>query len=203
MILKETILSAFNERGTLLKWLKTVERLITERVLVKPVNNPQSTEIVAIDITGTQVMLKVGEGLTIENGVLKIQKANSVLGLRKIKDSWFTNYIANVGEFDKSSQTEMQNVYNQYGFEIEPTALTLNEITATLLGLTATFAYIESDVLPNTTTWVGKINLNGAEMYVTTDDSTFTDILTQFTVTATANSTVDEWLLANTESVEV
>lgn len=71
MILKETILSAFNERGTLLKWLKTVERLITERVLVKPVNNPQSTEIVAIDNTGTQVMLGVGAGLTIENGILK------------------------------------------------------------------------------------------------------------------------------------
>lgn len=144
-----------------------------------------------------------GESLLTYDGTVIIEKANSVLGLRRLKDSWFTNYIANVGEFDKSSQTEMQNVYNQYGIEIEPTELTLNGITATLLGLTATFAYVESDVLPNTITWVGKINLNGAEMYTTTDNSTFTDILTQFTVTSTSNSTVDEWLLANTEGVSV
>lgn len=125
-----------------------------------------------------------------------------VLGLRRIKESWFTNYIANVGEFDKTSQSEMQNVYNQYGFEIEPTTITVNGITATLLGLTTTFAYIESEVLPNTISWVGKVNLNGAEMYTTTDADTFTDIIRQFTVTATPNSTVDEWLLANTEAVE-
>lgn len=95
MILKETILSVFNERGTLLKWLKTVERLITERVLVKPVNNPQSTEIVAVDSTGEQVMLEVGTGLTIDNGTLKfanvydgtviIEKAG-LRGLRKFND---------------------------------------------------------------------------------------------------------------------
>lgn len=125
----------------------------------------------------------------------------SVLGLRRIKESWFTNYIANVGEFDKTSQSEMQNVYNQYGFEIEPTTFTLEGITATLLGLTTTFAYIESEFLPNTTKWVGKVFLNGAEMYVAPDSNIFTDIIRQFTITATPNSTVDEWLLANTEAV--
>jgi hypothetical protein len=180
MILKETILSAFNERGTLLKWLKKVEKLLREstlleitvekinsteaviklffednttiqsdpfaidnlisnlslftedveltagnvgititgnskvnqsnvravmripiigsdtvvidvaedeehfeihldadiaqkieRSLVTPINRPQATEIVAVDNTGAQVMLEVGAGLTIDNGVLK------------------------------------------------------------------------------------------------------------------------------------
>ena len=99
MILKETILSAFNKRGTLLKWLKTVEKLINERVLVKPVNNPQSTEIVAVNSTGEQVMLEVGTGLTIDNGVLKfanvydgtviIEKADSVLSTTNTTvDEW-------------------------------------------------------------------------------------------------------------------
>ena len=42
-----------------------------ERSLVTPLNRPQSTEIVAVDNTGAQVMLGVGAGLTIENSVLK------------------------------------------------------------------------------------------------------------------------------------
>ena len=74
MILKDTILSVFNERVTLLKWLKKVEALtleIIERALLKPTDNPQSTNLVAVDNTGAQVMLEVGTGLIIENGVLK------------------------------------------------------------------------------------------------------------------------------------
>ena len=42
-----------------------------ERSLVTPLNTPQATEIVAVDNKGAQVMLGVGAGLTIENGVLK------------------------------------------------------------------------------------------------------------------------------------
>ena len=42
-----------------------------ERSLVTPLNTPQATEIVAVDNTGAQVMLEVGAGLTIDNGVLK------------------------------------------------------------------------------------------------------------------------------------
>lgn len=55
MILKETILSAFTERGTLLKWLKKVEAALNNAVL---------TDISVEQISATQVKLK----FTFENG---------------------------------------------------------------------------------------------------------------------------------------
>lgn len=55
MILKETILSAFTERGTLLKWLKKVEAALNNAVL---------TDISVEQISETQVKLK----FTFENG---------------------------------------------------------------------------------------------------------------------------------------
>lgn len=55
MILKETILSAFTERGTLLKWLKKVEAALNNAVL---------TDISGEQVSATQVKLK----FTFENG---------------------------------------------------------------------------------------------------------------------------------------
>ena len=55
MILKETILSAFTERGTLLKWLKKVEAALNADVL---------TDISVEQVSATQVKLK----FTFENG---------------------------------------------------------------------------------------------------------------------------------------
>ena len=55
MILKETILSAFTERGTLLKWLKKVEAALKNAVL---------TDVSIEQISETQVKLK----FTFENG---------------------------------------------------------------------------------------------------------------------------------------
>lgn len=55
MILKETILSAFTERGTLLKWLKKVEASLNNAVL---------TDISVEQVSATQVKLK----FTFENG---------------------------------------------------------------------------------------------------------------------------------------
>lgn len=55
MILKETILSAFTERGTLLKWLKKVEAALNNAVL---------TDISVEQVSATQVKLK----FTFENG---------------------------------------------------------------------------------------------------------------------------------------
>lgn len=55
MILKETILSAFTERGTLLKWLKKVEAALNNAVL---------TDISVEQVSETQVKLK----FTFENG---------------------------------------------------------------------------------------------------------------------------------------
>lgn len=55
MILKETILSAFTERGTLLKWLKKVEAALNNAVL---------TDISVEQVSATQVKFK----FTFENG---------------------------------------------------------------------------------------------------------------------------------------
>lgn len=55
MILKETILSAFTERGTLLKWLKKVEAALNDAVL---------SDVSVDQISETQVKLK----FTFENG---------------------------------------------------------------------------------------------------------------------------------------
>lgn len=55
MILKETILSAFTERGTLLKWLKKVEAALNNAIL---------TDISVEQVSATQVKLK----FTFENG---------------------------------------------------------------------------------------------------------------------------------------
>lgn len=55
MILKETILSAFTERGTLLKWLKKVEAALNNAVL---------TDVSVEQVSATQVKLK----FTFENG---------------------------------------------------------------------------------------------------------------------------------------
>lgn len=55
MILKETILSAFTERGTLLKWLKKVEAALNNAVLA---------DISLVQVSATQIKLK----FTFENG---------------------------------------------------------------------------------------------------------------------------------------
>lgn len=41
------------------------------RTLVTPVSRPSNTELVAVDNTGSQTMLELGDGLSIENGTLK------------------------------------------------------------------------------------------------------------------------------------
>lgn len=70
MILKETILSAFTERGTLLKWLKKVEAALNADVL---------TDISVEQIDDTHVKLK----FTFENGVFV---ESPVLTLARGKD---------------------------------------------------------------------------------------------------------------------
>ena len=138
------------------------------------------------------------------DGAVVIGNDGSVLGLRRIRDSWFTNYITNVGELDRITNGEqLISIYSLYGFEIEPFEATFKGVTGTLLGLTTTFAYYESENTPNSIEWIVRVVINGQEMIATTDASTFTDIVSQFNITSTSNSTVDEWLLANTEGVSV
>ena len=67
MILKETILSAFTERGTLLKWLKKVEAALKADVL---------TDISLNQISETQVTIKLtfADGSTVQSPVLTMPR---------------------------------------------------------------------------------------------------------------------------------
>lgn len=73
MILKETILSAFTERGTLLKWLKKVEAALNNAVL---------TDISVEQISVTQIKLKFTfeNGEYIESPVITLPRGDSGVG---------------------------------------------------------------------------------------------------------------------------
>ena len=51
---------------------------IENDAIVKPDNAPQATSILAIDNTNTQTMLTVGDGLSVENGALKVTAGTSI-----------------------------------------------------------------------------------------------------------------------------
>lgn len=201
MILKETILSVFNERGTLLKWLKKVEALtsdIIERAILKPTDNPQSTNLVAVDNTGAQVMLEVGTGLTIDNGVLKfanvydgtviIEKAESVLGLRKLKADFTPIEITD-------DTLTAEQLFTMYGMTID-TGDTGNGVTCifnnAIVGLMC----------------VARHSVDGETKYMELLDEGVDELVDAWVndgieIITTNNTTVNEWLLANTEGVSV
>ena len=58
------------------------------RALVTPMTRPNATEIVAIDDGNSQVMIEIGDGLSLENGVLKANGGDKIL--------LFTNDESNV-----------------------------------------------------------------------------------------------------------
>lgn len=53
----------------------TLARL--NRALVTPTSNPPATELVAVDTSGTQAMIKLGNEFTLENGILKANYSNT------------------------------------------------------------------------------------------------------------------------------
>lgn len=53
----------------------TLARL--NRTLVTPMSNPPATELVAVDTSGTQAMIKLGNEFTLENGTLKANYSNA------------------------------------------------------------------------------------------------------------------------------
>lgn len=178
-----------------------------QRALVTPVSRPQSTELVAVDNTGAQVMLKVGEGLTIENGVLKIQKANGVLGLRRFNNE-LTAFDNNTYTFAEA-ETFIQNNY----INIEPIPFSPN---INIVGLAPAIHIIDGTffdglclcpVLDSQGVLVYSVEpiyLNGTS----TDNSTYEHLWLDgepmtVTITKIPNADVEQWLLANTESVEV
>ena len=68
----QTIVAGMDSSGTKLELhLSTETSNRLARTLVTPMSTPNSTEIVAVNNQGTQTMLKIGNGLSIENGSLK------------------------------------------------------------------------------------------------------------------------------------
>ena len=215
MILKETILSVFNERATLLKWLKKVEALtleIIERALLKPIDNPQSASLVAVDNTGAQVMLEVGAGLSVDNGVLKfadvydgtviIEKAESVLGLRRLKPSdelqiFITETIPS------AASLYMEEVFNRGYFTVEASQngetqtlkiSPLNSVTFEDTGGTIQCVILESQYNETTTIYT-PMTLDNLIEYGWFE--------LDLNIVAFSNADVEQWLLANTEGVSV
>ncbi|MBQ8245851.1 MAG: hypothetical protein IJZ42_01845 [Lachnospiraceae bacterium] len=118
---------------------------------------------------------------------------DSVLGLRRFNDS-VTNYIE--APADETSGA-YENFYNNNFIAIETITLGSEE----LYGFTPTFevegvAWVVVYFNNNTSIEGGDIT------YLPMPLNDLKYVVTEFTVTSTANSTVDEWLLANTEPVE-
>lgn len=78
--------SIFDDKNTILEQLEAVKELIRNidtdalanlndlvgRALKTPLARPQSTEVVAVDNTNAQIMVKLGDDLVIKNGYLEV-----------------------------------------------------------------------------------------------------------------------------------
>lgn len=66
--------------------ISTTETTLTEitpdvmRALKTPMSTPTNTELVAVDNTGAQTMLEIGDGLSVENGTLKASGGVTING---------------------------------------------------------------------------------------------------------------------------
>lgn len=97
------------------------------RALKAPASAPTSTEIVAVDNTGTQAMLAVGDGLSIENGVLKSTGGGGFKTWKKITvaELYTMLNVSNVGrqvmfDYIGSDATISQLVYTTPVASIKP-----------------------------------------------------------------------------------
>ena len=81
------------------------------RTIVTPLSIPSNTELVAVDNTNSQTMLSIGDGLSVENGILKASGGGGQLYLHKIE---FGFYIATGSLKDGYTEiiTSSQNVFD-------------------------------------------------------------------------------------------
>jgi hypothetical protein len=137
--------------------------------------------------------ISVGEALEEYDGTVIIEKAESVLGLRRFKESIIPfGDLAGDDVFDEEFSTIK---YNENYFTIAP----VSDDKSIIHGLTPIY------------------NINGSDFFYVDYEETVLDYriitpapalnivenLGTFNVLSTANSRVDEWLLANTEGVSV
>lgn len=134
-----------------------------------------------------------GTHLPYYDGAVIIEKAESVLGLRKFKSSMT---VASSEVFTDNTDT----AFEQYGFSISP--ITFEEAGITITGLSCLLNFNNQDVIgEGVLTYIeGDIGIGAIAQTLTYLSTLGIDT---FNVTATNNSTVDKWLLANTEPVDV
>ena len=114
------------------------------------------------------------------DGTVIIEKAESVLGLRRFKES-VTPYLT------ITSEDELPSFYTEHYFDI-PTLGDINRMTPCVVGDGEICVVVGNETEPLNVMTLFDVNLY------------FPD---GFEILSTSNSTVDEWLLANTEGVSV
>ena len=126
------------------------------------------------------------------DGTVIIEKAG-VRGWRRFKPSMA---VASSEVFTDNTNT----AFEQYGFSISP--ITFEEAGVTITGLSCLLNFNNQDVIgEGVLTYIeGDIGIGAIAQTLTYLSTLGIDT---FNVTATNNSTVDEWLLANTEGVSV
>lgn len=138
--------------------------------------------------------IKAGEELPEYDGTVIIEKAESVLGLRRFKET-----MSNIEPPTDFTEEGFTNFYNNNSISIETLVLSEKE---ELYGFTPPFeaeGAIYSIIYYNNDTTIE----GGDILILPYDFETLKSWFTEFTVTATNNSTVEQWLLANTEGVSV
>ncbi|MBQ8245785.1 MAG: hypothetical protein IJZ42_01495 [Lachnospiraceae bacterium] len=114
---------------------------------------------------------------------------DSVLGLRRFKDS------VNNAFTELLSEENIDSIFNDYGFTIAPLQSADGSATITALSCVG---YNENQNEQGVVMVIEGLNIKG---YLSLAE--FNEIFPDpFNILSTANSTVDEWLLANTEPVE-
>ena len=145
-----------------------------------------------------------GEETPEYDGTVIIEKAG-VRGLRRFKDR-----VESITTIQVTKNTDVEqlgrSIFNQYGFDIElisvPTIEGFN-----LVGMSCLVNVDRSQMgIEGITQGIAYALLNDDNSVSYTfniDYEIFLELHEQFTVTKTANATVAEWLLANTEGVSV
>ena len=141
--------------------------------------------------------ISVGEETPYYDGTVIIEKAESVLGLRRFKS------LDTINAVDISDKSYDETIIDDYAFNITEISFTVEDVTLTISKISCMlhwvlgygevgdyiFGYDNGDIGH----WI-LIGIRGLEM---------NEAFNQFNVLSTANTTVDEWLLANTEGVSV
>lgn len=155
------------------------------------------SDINAINIPdgkGGFVKYSLGSTLPEYDGTVIIEKAESVLGLRRFKET-----VTPISEYIGTG-TDIEGLASfceQLSFDIEPIEGVYIE-DATFTKMTCVFtAIVDGETLLVYGLYMGD------DFWVADDLSNPVEPITQFNILSTSNATVDEWLLANTEGVSV